>query len=104
MSSQRLSKILISLPGAAFWLHLLLWFCMGTNLYGGSGENWWPVLIQLCFFVLSVAFFIVAVAIAVITRRRNGDSLHWWLAALINGSPMLLTTFIRLGAIIFQKV
>lgn len=85
--------LLMSLPGIAFWVHLILW---DKFLYQGPGENWTPVLIQLALAWLSLLFLIFCIVSALIQFARKRKSFDWWIASLVNCSPIVFASYFYL--------
>jgi hypothetical protein len=96
-------RLLLALPGLAFWAHLPIWQWVWPLLWG-PGENWWPVLIQFVLFGLSVVTSLICGAAAFVAKRSGESGRDWITAAVINFSPMVLVLLLRLAALFMPEV
>src|SRR5687767_13161976 len=92
------------LPGIGFWAHLVLWFMdWSVPKPAGSGENWFPMMIQLGLFCLSAAAGSLFLTIAVIQTIRRHTSWHWWLTAVVNLAPAVVWFSVYIPIQLFQS-
>jgi hypothetical protein len=88
--------LLMGSPGTAFWIHLFLW----TRIWDqGHGENWWPVLIQLGLGCLSLMFLLFCLVSAIVQLVNKQRSFDWWIASLVDVSPLMLPALINVSLV-----
>ena len=75
----------MALPGVLFWAVIVCW----TNDHR-SGEHYEYLVLSWLAFFTAVTVCAACVVVSVIMMWKDRPSRYWWLAALVNLTPMWL--------------